>query len=160
MPRVIYGWRSGARINIDAQKAGEALEKLQKRKNGLLEPGDIVDAARDEGSILHAHFQWDDAAAAELYREDQARDLVRSLTVDVSRSNLEERPVRAFVNVETGGERGYVSTVTAMSSDDLRKQVLEKAFAELEAWRARHAELSELARIFSAIDETRGLFNP
>lgn len=160
MTRVIYGWRSGSRVSLDAQKVGEVIGRLTKRHNGVLEPGHIVDAARDESSPMHPHFQWDDAAAAELYREDQARELVRSLTVDISRSNLESRPIRAFVNVETGGERGYVSTATAMSSEDLRKQVLQRAFGELEAWRARHAELSELARIFSAIDETRGLLNP
>lgn len=160
MTRVIYGWRSGSRVNLDAQAVGAAIERLTKRHNGVLEPGHIVDAARDEASPMHPHFQWDDAAAAELYREDQARELVRSLTVDISRSNLESRPIRAFVNVETGGERGYVSTATAMSSEDLRRQVLQRAFAELEAWRARHAELSELARIFSVIDETRGLLNP
>ncbi len=160
MTRVIYGWRSGSRVSLDAQRVGEAIEKLTKRHNGVLEPGHIVDAARDEQSPMHPHFQWDDAEAAELYRENQARELVRSLTVDVSRSNLEARPIRAFVNVEVGSERGYVSTATAMSSEDLRKQVLERAFAELEAWRARHAELSEMARIFAAIDETRGLFNP
>lgn len=45
-----------------------------------------------------------------------------------------------------------------MSSDDLRKQVLARAWDELEAWRARHAELTEMARIFSAIDETRPAF--
>lgn len=160
MPRVIYGWRSGSRVSIDAQQAGETIARLQKRKNAPLEPNDIVEAARDEASVLHPHFEWEDAQAAELYRQDQARELVRSLTIDVSRSNLEERPVRAFVNVEAGGERGYVSTMTAMSSEDLRKQVLERAFAELEAWRARHAELTEMARIFSAIDETRGLLKP
>lgn len=155
MTRIIYGWRAGSRINLDAQKAGEELAKLQKSKNDLLEPTDIVDAARDPKSVLHPHFEWDDARAAEAFRCDQARELVRSLTIDISRSNLETRPVRAFVNVETGGSRGYVTTATAMTSAELRKQVLEKAFAELEAWRARHAELTELARIFAAIDETR-----
>lgn len=155
MTRVIYGWRSGSRINLDPQAAGEAIERLTKRHNGVLEASDIVEAARPETSPLHDHFQWDDAAAAELYREDQARELVRSLTIDVSRSNLEARPIRAFVNVETGGERGYVPTVTAMSSAELRLQVLARAWDELEAWRARHAELTEMARIFSAIDETR-----
>lgn len=160
MPRVIYGWRAGSRIGLDAQAVGQTIERLTQRHNGVLEPAHIVDAARDDSSPMHPHFTWDDAEAAERYREDQARDLVRSLTIDISRSNLETRPVRAFVNVETGGERGYVSTATAMSSEDLRKQVLERAFGELEAWRARHAELTELARIFSAIDETRGLLNP
>lgn len=160
MTRVIYGWRAGSRVSLDAQVVGVAIERLTKRHNGVLEPGHIVEAARDERSPMHPHFQWDDTVAAELYREDQARDLVRSLTVDISRSNLETKPVRAFVNVETGGERGYVTTAVAMSSEDLRRQVLQRAFAELEAWRARHAELSELARVFSAIDETRGLLNP
>lgn len=152
MTRVIYGWRSGSRVNLDAQLAGEALARLQKGKNDLLEPADIVSAARDAKSVLHPHFEWDDSVAAEAYRCDQARELVRSLTVDVSRSNLEAKPVRAFVSVEAGGERGYVTTATAMSSGELRKQVLERAWSELEAWRRRHAELTELARLFSMVD--------
>lgn len=159
MARVIYGWRQGSRVGLDAQKVGEAIAKLQKAQNGPLEPESIVEAARDEGSVMHPHFTWDDALAAEEHRKDQARELVRSLTIDISRSNLESRPVRAFVNVEVGREQGYVSTATAMSSEDLRKQVLGRAFAELESWRARHAELSELARIFAAIDETRPLLS-
>jgi hypothetical protein len=160
MTRVIYGWRSGSRVRLDAQKVGEAIERLTKRHNGVLEPEHIVEAAKEESSPMHPHFTWDDAEAAEQFRQGQARELVRSLTIDISHSKLETRPVRAFVNVETGGERGYVSTKTAMSSHELRKQVIERAFAELEAWRARHAELSELARIFAVIDETRGLLNP
>lgn len=152
MTRVIYGWRSGSRINLDAQKAGEALARLQKGKNDLLEPDDIVAAASDPKSVLHPHFEWDDGVAAAEYRKGQARDLVRSLTVDISRSNLETTPVRAFVNVETSAGRGYVTTATAMTSQELRKQVIEKAWAELEAWRQRHAELVELARIFTVID--------
>lgn len=155
--KVIYGWRPGSRVSIDPQKAGEAIATLQRASNGLLEPATIVQAARDEASPLHDHFTWDNAVAAEAYRCNEARELVRSLTIDISRSNVEKRPVRAFVNVDVGGGQGYVSTVTAMSSDDLRKQVLKRAFDELESWRARHAELSELARIFSAIDETRPL---
>jgi len=150
--RVIYGWRAGSRVSLDAQRVGEAIEKLTKRHNGVLEPGHIVDAARDEASPMHPHFEWDDATAAEAYREDQARELVRSLTVDISKSNLETKPIRAFVNVETGGDRGYVSTHTAMSSQELRKQVIERAWSELEAWRRRHAELTELGRIFSMVD--------
>lgn len=159
MTRVVYGWRSGSRVNLDAQKVGETIERLQKKQNTPLEPETIVEAARDEASPLHGGFEWDDAAAAEAFRLDQARELVRSLTVDISRSNLESRTVRAFVNVETDASRGYVSTATAMSSEDLRKQVLARAFSELESWRARHAELTELARIFAAIDETRPLLS-
>lgn len=150
---VVYGWRPGSRVNLDAQKAGEALAKLEKKHNGLLEPGMIVEAARAEQSPLHPHFEWDDGVAAENYRADQAREIIRALTVDISRSNIEPREIRAFVNVEVGGDQGYVSTATAMRSIDLRRQVIAKAWAELEAWRQRHAELTELGRIFSLIDQ-------
>lgn len=160
MTRVVYGWRQGARVNLDPQKAGEELERIKKAGNGLLEPANVVEAARNEASPIHDHFEWDDAVAAESFRQDQARELVRCLTIDISRSNVEPKTVRAFVNVEIGEQRGYVASVTAMSSEELRKQVLARAFAELEAWRARHAELTELARIFSAMEETRGLLKP
>lgn len=153
---VTYGWRPGSRVNLDAQKAGEALAKIEKSHNGLLEPDMVVTAARDEKSPLHAHFEWDDSIAAEAHRADQAREIIRAITIDISRSNVEPRPIRAFVNVEVGGQQGYASTMTAMSSADLRKQVIRKAWEELEAWRQRHAELTELGRIFTAIDEARG----
>lgn len=153
---VTYGWRPGSRVSLDAQKAGEALARVEKAHNGLLEPEMVVEAARKESSPLHPHFQWDDALAADEFRKDQARDLIRSITIDISRSNLEPKPIRAFVNVEIGGQSGYASTTTAMSSPELRKQVIRKAWDELEAWRQRHAELTELGRIFSAIDEARG----
>lgn len=152
---VTYGWRPGSRVNLDAQKAGEALARVEKAHNGLLEPEMVVDAARDAQSPLHTHFEWSDEVAAGAYRKDQARELIRAITIDIGRSNIEPRPIRAFVNVEVGGEHGYVSTPRAMSSAELRKQVITRAWSELEAWRQRHAELSELGRIFSAIDEAR-----
>lgn len=152
---VTYGWRPGSRVNLDPQKAGEALARVEKAHNGLLEPEMVVEAARDEKSPLHDHFEWDDAVAAGEYRKDQARELIRAITIDIGRSNIEPRPIRAFVNVEVGGAQGYVSTPRAMSSAELRQQVIAQAWNELEAWRRRHAELTELGRIFSAIDEAR-----
>lgn len=153
MARVIYGWRSGAHISLDAQKAGEELDRLRTRHNGQLTPETVVEKARDPKSHLHAHFEWDDAAAAENYRQEQAGQLIRSLTVDITRSNIEEpKHIRAFVNVERDGDRHYVAIAHAMSDEQLRRQVLQRAWAELEAWRQRHAELTELARIFSMVD--------
>jgi hypothetical protein len=152
---VIYGWRPGSRVSLDAQKAGEALSRIETAHNGLLEPEMVVEAARSEDSPLHPHFEWDNAVAAEAFRTDQARELIRAVTIDISHSNVEARHIRGFVNVEVGGSQGYVSTPRAMSSAELRRQVIARAWSELEAWRQRHAELTELGRIFSAIDQTR-----
>lgn len=156
MSRERYMFRSGSHITgVDPQAAGEALERLRKRHNGRLAPADVVEEARNLDSPIHSAFEWDDTIAAAAYRIDQAGHLIRCIAVDISRSNLETNTVRAFVSVTRDNDRSYTSTVHAMSDRDLRKQVIEKAYAELEAWRARYAELSELARLFEAIDQAR-----
>ena len=153
--RTRYGWRPGAQIKIDADKAGKELERLEKGLNRPLTPDDVLERAADAKNVLHPHFEWNDSAAAHQHRLGQASHLIRSITVDLSRSNLSDKPVRAFLNVTQGENRGYTPIARAMSDRDLRKQVIEKAYAELEAWRRRYAELTELARIFEAIDQAR-----
>lgn len=152
---VRYAWRPGSRVSIDAEKAGREMEAVRRENGGALTPDALLERARSANSAVHAHFEWDDGRAAHQHRLSQAGDLIRSITIDVSRSNVEPaKPIRAFISVERAGERSYTSTVHALSDADLRKQVLDRAWADLEAWRNRHAELTEFARIFSAIDTT------
>lgn len=155
MSRMRYGWRPGSHVRLDAQLAGEEMERVRKAHNGRLEPEMLVRQARSKRSALHDHFEWDDAVAAEKHRLDQAGALIRSLTVDISKSNLESKPIRAFVNVEVGGDRHYVAIQTAMDSEELRHQVIQRAWRELKAWQERHAELVEFARVFAAIERSK-----
>ena len=149
---VRYAWRPGSRVSIDAEKAGRELAGIE-RKEGELTPSNVLDRARSANSSLHGHFEWDDTIAAEQHRLTQAGELIRSIVVDVSRSNVEPpKPTRAFVSVERQGRRSYVGVQTAMSDADLRRQVLERAKAELRAFRERYADLQELAAIFAAMD--------
>lgn len=150
---VRYAWRPGSRISIDAEKAGRELASIE-RKEGELTPAVVLERAKSANSSLHNHFEWDDGVAAEQYRLGQAGELIRSIVVDVSRSNVEPpKPTRAFVSVEREGQRSYVGVQRAMSDDDLRRQVLQRAWAELSAFRARYADLKELAGVFAAMDK-------
>lgn len=158
MSVVRWMWREGSHVRIDANKAGRELEDIRTTNAGRLRPEDVVERARSSNSALHGHFEWDDAKAAVQHRLGQAGELIRSIQIDVSRSNLDTKPIRAFVNVKQDGSQHYTSTVHALSDKELRAQVLAKAWADLEAWRQRHAELVEFARIFSAIDEARPAF--
>lgn len=155
MDRNRYSWRPGARIKIDAQKAGAELSLIEKETKTSLTPEAVLERARTSNSALHEHFEWDDSAAAEKHRLGQAGELIRSIVIDVSRSNLSVTNIRAFVSVDQGGERSYISTARAMSDADLRRQVVRRAWEDFEALRKRHAGLSELARIFEAIDQAR-----
>lgn len=155
MDRNRYSWRPGSRVKIDAQKAGAELSLIEKETKSSLTPEAVLDRARTANSALHEHFEWDDGIAAEAHRLAQAGEIIRSIVIDVSRSNLSVKNVRAFVSVEQEGQRSYISTARAMSDADLRKQVVCRAWEDFQALRKRHEGLSELARIFEAIDQAR-----
>lgn len=152
---MIYQWKSGAHVAIDAQAAGEELERIRVHQNGRIESEDVVREARSEDSPLHPAFDWNDASAAEKYRREQAGYLLRSIEVVIDKGE-ESVPIRAFVNVKRDEDRSYTSTIHALSDPELRAQVVQQAFNELEAWRHRHAELTEFARVFAEIDQARG----
>lgn len=132
------------------------MERIRIRNNGRLEGIDVVEASRPKTAPLHSAFEWDDAKAAEAYRVDQAAHMIRHIDVVVERADGENAPVRAFVSVKRDEDRSYTSVQHALSDAELRAQVLASAWAELEAWRRRHAELIELAKVFAIIDQARG----
>lgn len=152
---MIYQWKKGAQHKVNPQVAGEELERLRTYHNGRLESSIVVEAARDETNPLHPEFEWNDARAAESHRLNQASAMIRHIAVITPKRDGSEAPIRAFVSVVRDEDRSYTSTAHAMSEADLRQQVLDQAWRELEAWRQRHAELIELAEIFSAIDQAR-----
>lgn len=129
---------------------------------GLLRPEDVVEAARDEASVLHSHFTWDDTEAARKQRLAEARHLIR-VTVTVLPNTSE--PVRAFVSLSTErGERkwgevtggaGYSATVAVMSDAERRKQLLADAHAEMQAFERKYSALVELVPVFEAMRKAR-----
>lgn len=153
-----FKWAEGARVPIDAQVAGERLEQLESVAGGPVTPKQVVDDARPEDAPLHPVFEWDNGKAAELYREEQARHVIRSVRI-VVQQETEEQPakaVRAFVNVVDGsGRQGYMPTIKALSDNDLREQVLRNAWGEIQSWRERYRELQELTGIHKAIDDVQ-----
>jgi hypothetical protein len=161
MNKLTFDWRPEARISIDAQVAGEELEVIKERNDGMITPEAVVTAARAKMSPLHPYFEWDDSIAAAKHRLEQSRYLIRHLVVQIDEvKQPEAHPVRAFVQVErkapsTGKpEAGYMPIRTVMGDAELRGQVLRRAVSELKGWQARYTEMQELARVFDAIEQT------
>ena len=150
-----YRWKPQTSIKVDAQIAGEELERIRVQHNGRLTQDDVVTEARDKASPLHPAFEWNDKKAAHQWRLEQASYMIRSITVVMDETRVESEPVRAFVNVVRDEDRSYTSLAHAMSDEELRRQVIAAAWAELMAWRKRHAELVELTRVFAVIDEVQ-----
>jgi hypothetical protein len=116
----------------------------------------VVEDARPPDAALHWAFEWDNPTAAEKYREEQARHLIRSVYVVHRAEDGTETPALGYLHVQLA-EIGpaYVTTARAMSDADLRKQALEDAKAGLRSWQRRNAHLEELAPVLAAIE--RGL---
>lgn len=152
----VYKWKPGAGVKVPAQVAGDELERLRVFQNGRLESRDVVSAARDPDSPLHPAFDWDDAVAGEKWRVEQAGHMIRHLDVQVERPDGPPAHIRAFVSVVRDEDRSYTSTAHALSDTELRQQVVEQAWRDLEAWQKRHAELVEFGGVFAAIEQARG----
>lgn len=156
MMGMVYQWKGNvAPGGIDAQIVGEELERIRTFHNGRLEAYDVVEASRPGDAPLHNVFEWDDAKAAEEHRKTQAMHLIRHIDVVMEKQDGSSAPIRAFVSVKRDEDRSYTSLQHALSDEELRAQVVAQAWAELEAWHRRYAELAELAKIFALIEQAR-----
>lgn len=141
-----YKWTSGARCAVDANIAGAVCEQLEER--GELTAERLVDVSRPEDAPLHRAFEWNDAIAAEKYRVEQAGYILRSLVVVVETAD-EAKPIRAYFPTEV---KRYENINVIMQSEDKRRKLLQTAKRELEAFKAKYKALTELNKVFEAID--------
>ena len=149
---MVYQFKDNARLaGVTAQTAGERLEQIREKHDGRLTPRLVLADARPKGSPLHLAFEWNDTTAAEAYRLDQARYMIRSITIVIENAPV----VRAFVSViqNTDDEKTYTHIVAAMESPQLREQVVADAKVEMQRWRKRYATLKEFDSVFKAIDD-------
>jgi hypothetical protein len=150
-----------APIAIRAQAADEAREVLLaiSDKYGHITPGLVLDAARSEDSPLHDYFRWDDKEAGELFRLTQARFLIRTVKLEIVRSGGKGKEIafettRAYVSPPIcRGSESYVPLALAMDDEDLRADLLARAKIELDGFRKRYKNLTELAQVWDAIDK-------
>jgi hypothetical protein len=114
-------------------------------KHGQLTPALVVKDAKNPKSPIHREFDWDDGSAAARWREEQARQLIRSVTVTIVTDTITIKSV-AYVrdpNAATD-EQGYVSVESLRHDRPAAREALvyecNRAAALLE--RARHLALA------------------
>lgn len=143
---MVYQWKVSGIIPVDAQVAGEELDRIYQ-ENGKLEPSKIVEESRLETAPLHKCFEWNDEVAAEKYRENQAQTIIRMITTVVETDNKKPVEVRAFVSTEND----YEPITVVLNSEDKKMALLDDAKRELKMFINKYETLSELCGIISAI---------
>ena len=130
-------------FKADANKVYEELETIINRT-----PQNIVNYAKDHpDGELYKCFTWDDSKAANEWRKQEARQVVRLLVFEDTES---EEPKRIRVMQNVAG--AYEPVKLIVRHKDEYEQLLAKAYAELRAFRERYKSLTELEEILEAID--------
>ena len=126
----------------------EALQQLATAKGDFLTPYDVLDDARDENSLLHNVFEWDDSIAGEKYRLMQARILINTVRVTV---NGTKTPAFFNTRVKLNDEmvQGYFPLARVMSDEEVHKAVLRDAIHDLEYAQEKYKEISELKGVIN-----------
>jgi hypothetical protein len=123
-------------------------------RDGTVTPEAVLEDARSEDSPLHRFFEWDDGAAAERYRLDQAAGLIRRYTVEIETQPETIIRTRALVNV---GPRSYVPIDQAMRDPGMRDVVMQSAIRELSSLRRKYEHLCDFdAAIQAAAAQKQG----
>ena len=138
-----YCFRQNPGIEIGGltpQIVGETLADIEDR-HGVIDPHTVVDESRPEDAPLHPVFEWRDEIAAEKWRLEQARRVVRSVEIVVDHRS--ESTQIAYVNIQSQG--GYVSAAAIRSQPDLYQEALLIYRGRLEAASAQLAKLEDLA---------------
>lgn len=155
--RIVYEFKSGFQVRgTDAQTAGEVMAALSASQGGLT-PARLVDRSRDLHAPLHGYFEWDEGKAAERYREEQARYLMRSVTVvriegdDHERAVTARGPIRAFVPASEKANV-YEPIQVVVRTQDKREGLLRQAKADMAAFVRKYRVLSELDGVMTAIE--------
>lgn len=144
---MVYKFREGTRCAVSAQVVGEECEKLEK--NGELTAKNLVEVSRPEEAPLHRAFNWNDEEAAELYREEQARNLIRCIIVCPEESKV---ITRAYYNILKSDPQ-YHSINTILQSEEKYEALLETAKKELKSFQKKYATLKQLEPVFEAIEK-------
>lgn len=147
------------RGDVRTESIRAALMALYAAHDGTLSPRHIVDSARDPSSPLHDEFEWNDEEAGELYRLAQAGALVRRMKLTIIRQDREARKIhitttrdfQSRASKRHGDDAGYETLADILDDANKRTELLAQVLKELNAYRKRYAELTELSEIWDAI---------
>jgi hypothetical protein len=147
-----YQFRNGAHIKggVDANSVGTELDRIRESQ-GEITPQGVVNESRPTNAPLNPCFTWDDTEAAEAYRRDEARKIVRSVRVvypDTRNSEPAFVHIRREDPAEDGQPQGgyYERARTVAQNFNLYDNAWRSAQERLSAAARSLTELEALAR--------------
>lgn len=123
------------------------------RPDGLLLAQDVVEDAKRPESLLHDSFPWDDAIAANEHRLQIARQIIRSVKINVTVNHI-VLDVPEWGHVTTTGKQiaGYRKLDAIKEHEDYRRELLHD---EVERAKAAISRTLGIAGELGCVDEVQ-----
>jgi len=134
---------------VSADTAKAEFDRIYE-KYGELTTKAVVDESRDEHAALHICFEWDDAVAAEKYRQRQAGDMIRCL-VTIHKDDDDSKPIIVRSIVKTTEK--YEPITVSIKSEEKYAVLIQDAINDIHWFKRKHSALAEMASVISAMDE-------
>jgi len=128
------------------------LTRIIETSGGNVSPTVIVKKARPKNSPIHECFEWDNSKAADMYRIEQAKYLLRSVTITVQDGSGKAVSVRAFPNIETPEGNFYTTNAIVMDDLELTEKLETQVQRELLYLRRKGANLKRFKKVWRAVD--------
>ena len=144
---MVYKVAPGAHLKTDPNIVGRMFEELEQTEQGLTAQT-LLDANRPKNAPLHNEFEWDNRKAAEAYRLNQSRYIIRSIVIVP-----EEKPQEYVRAVFTVADGKYERIHAILSDERKRESLLSIALRDLKSFERKYNTLSELAPIWAAMEQ-------
>lgn len=131
------------------------LEKIASLNGGRLTPDAVLKDAKSASSPLHDQFEWNDSAAAVQWRLAQARELIRSVKVEVQTESRIVSTVRYVRDPSAGEEQGYVDVNKLRGERDLAVDALLSELKGARALLERAYSLAEALGLSNDFDDLK-----
>lgn len=135
-------WRVPGLYKADANLVAAEIEAIGESASAE----QILEKARDINTELHKCFCWEDTEAAEKWRLHTARLVSGSIIIDRVNVEPDEPQIRYFHKTDGNG---YKPTPVIIKRQNEYDAMLQRAYAELAAFKKKYSSLSELDELLS-----------
>jgi len=145
---MVAEWKIKGIFKADAKKVAEEINSINE-----ITPSSVLESARDKDSELYKCFTWDDGIAAEKWRLEEARKIIRNLVVQKKEdAEVETTPIRMFFKDSDEVTTGSYKPISMIVRDeDKYESLLQQAMKELRAFKNKYSMLTELDYIIELI---------
>jgi hypothetical protein len=118
------------------QDVNDKYLEMNEARGGKLTTQDIVDEARDQDSVLHPRYEWDNTIAGEAHRRQQARMELRRVTITVTTPPTRSLSPRFVRNPDVPSHtQGYQDVLSATADQKVKmlEAMIARAITQIES---------------------------